>query len=148
MLTTLWSVHNLLKQHGFMKMPFRLNYHGKYIFDINTQRGLIYKQCSGGAYCGGCDVEFSFFWKKTAVITEEATFTHMVKRKLFRTPLIKLHGFVIKPWQSCLWTCFSCMHALWLLKFSTVRFMVACVELHPIPWATASELLYRAVLQV
>lgn len=84
---------------------------------------------------------FFFFWKKSAVITEETTFTHMVKRKLFRTPLIKLHGFVIKPWQSCLRTCFSCIQALWLLKYSMVRFMVACVELHPILWATASELL-------
>lgn len=37
-----------------------------------------------------------FFWKKSAVITEETTFTHIVKRKLFRTPLIKLYGFVIK----------------------------------------------------
>lgn len=72
-----------------------------------------------------------FFWKKTAVITEEATFTHMVKRKLFRTPLIKLHGSVIKPWQSCLRTCFSCIHALWLLKYSMVRFMVMCVDFIP-----------------
>lgn len=55
----------------------------------------------------------------------------MVKRKLFRTPLIKLHGFVIKPWQSCLRTCFSCIRALWLWKYSMARFMVMCVDFIP-----------------
>lgn len=58
MLTILRSVYNLQKRHGFKKTPFRLNYYGKYIFDKNTQRGLLCEQCSGRAYYDGCDVEF------------------------------------------------------------------------------------------